>query len=200
MQLPLITAQPATEPVTLDEMKVFARVDYEDDDDLLTSLMKSARVKVERWLGRALITQTRAFMLSDSGFESAGKIILPNPNVQSISSVTYYDTSEASQTVSSALYRLVNGSDPDNEAFIELLVNQTWPTATANRELPWTVTYVCGYGTDAANVPEEIKLGIKMLVATWYEHRELIVVGTTAENMPFSTHGVLMAHRWNWAV
>jgi len=62
------------------------------------------------------------------------------------------------------------------------------------------VTYVCGYGADAADVPEEIKLGIKMLVATWYEHRELIVVGTITNDMPFSTHGVLMAHRWNWAV
>jgi len=200
MQLPLITVQPATEPVTLDEMKVFARVDFEDDDLLLTSLMKSARVKIERWLGRALITQTRTFILSDSGFASSGKIILPNPNVQSISSVTYYDASEVSQTASSALYRLVNGSDPDNEAFIELLVNQTWPTATANRELPWTVTYVCGYGADAEAIPEEIKLGIKMLTATWYEHRELVVVGATTNNMPFSTHGVLMAHRWAWTV
>ena len=200
MQLPLVTVQPSIEPVTLDEMKVFARVDFEDDDDLLKSLIKSARVKVERWLGRALITQTRSIMLADGSFGYAGKIVLPNPNVQSVSSVKYYDTNEVEQTASSALYRLVNGSDPDNEAFVELLVNQTWPTATVERELPWTVTYVCGFGADAESVPEEIKLGIKMLAATWYEHRELLVVGPTANNMPFSTHGVLMAHRWNWAV
>jgi hypothetical protein len=47
-------------------------------------------------------------------------------------------------------------------------------------------------------VPEEIRLGLKIAVATWYEHRENVIIGTTANTMPYATHGVLMAHRWKW--
>jgi uncharacterized phiE125 gp8 family phage protein len=198
MQHPTVTVQPTIEPLTLAEVKLFCRVDYEDDDSLLQQLSKAARKRAEGWLYRGLITQTRAVRLNDSDFDSSGNIILPNPNVQSVSSITYYDSAGTLQTASTSLYRLVNGSDAENEAFVELLVNQTWPTADADRQLPWTVTYVCGYGAAATDVPEEIRLGLKIAVATWYEHREGMIVGTTANTMPYATHGVLMAHRWKW--
>ena len=200
MILPTITVQPTIEPVTLDEAKLFCRVDYGDDDSLLESLIAAARKKAEGWLGRALITQTRQLKLADNGFVAGGNIILPNPNVQSISGITYYDTSDILQTASTSLYRLQNASDPSNEAFVELIVNQTWPTASTDRANPWTLTYVCGYGDTADLVPEEIRLGIKIMVATWYEHRESVVVGTITNDMPFSITGVMMAHRWHWTV
>lgn len=40
------------EPVTLEELKLFARIDHDDDDELLTSLGVAAREFVERATGR----------------------------------------------------------------------------------------------------------------------------------------------------
>ena len=40
------------EPVTLEELKLFARIDHDDDDDVLTSLGVAAREFVERATGR----------------------------------------------------------------------------------------------------------------------------------------------------
>jgi uncharacterized phiE125 gp8 family phage protein len=135
MQHPTVTVQPTIEPLTLAEVKLFCRVDYEDDDSLLQQLLKAARKRAEGWLYRGLITQTRAVRLNDSDFDSSGNIVLPNPNVQSVSSITYYDSAGTLQTASSGLYRLVNGSDAENEAFVELLVNQTWPSVDGDLHL-----------------------------------------------------------------
>ena len=48
----LVTVEPTIEPVTLDEVKVRARVDLDDaqDDDLLTALAISARKLCEEYL------------------------------------------------------------------------------------------------------------------------------------------------------
>ena len=69
MRLVLITP-PAVEPVTLDEAKLHARVEYPDQDALVTSLIVAARRYCETCLRAALITQQWVLMLDS--FPSAG--------------------------------------------------------------------------------------------------------------------------------
>lgn len=44
-----------TEPVTLADMKAYLRVDFTDDDDLITALITAARMKCEKTLGMVLV-------------------------------------------------------------------------------------------------------------------------------------------------
>lgn len=45
----------ATEPVTLADVKAYLRVDFDDDDDLITALITAARQKCEKLLGLVLV-------------------------------------------------------------------------------------------------------------------------------------------------
>lgn len=49
---------PVIEPVTLDDMKAYLRVDFTDDDDLITALISAARSKCEKILGMVLVDTT----------------------------------------------------------------------------------------------------------------------------------------------
>src|SRR3974377_2319928 len=69
MRLDLITP-PAVEPVTLAEAKQHARVEYPDDDALITGMIVAARRMAETRLRSALITQTWNLYLDS--FPSAG--------------------------------------------------------------------------------------------------------------------------------
>jgi uncharacterized phiE125 gp8 family phage protein len=52
-----VMTPPATEPVTLDQAKRHARIDNDNDDDLVEMFITSARVWCEGFLNRALFTQ-----------------------------------------------------------------------------------------------------------------------------------------------
>jgi uncharacterized phiE125 gp8 family phage protein len=195
MSFPTITTNPTVEPVSLEDLKIFCRVDYDDDDDLLAALGKAARQRAEDWTGRAFVNQTRAWMFAAP---KNNMVVIPNPNVSSVSSVTYYDTSEALTTVATTVYRAIHTSDPHNACYLELLTGQVWPDTGTERAEPWTVNYICGYGATAALVPEPIRMAIKIAVATWYEHREGVVVGTITNTMPNATHALMADYRWRF--
>ena len=55
ISISLKPATGATEPVLLQEAKDYLRVDFSDDDDLITAMITAARAKCERLLGMVLI-------------------------------------------------------------------------------------------------------------------------------------------------
>jgi Phage gp6-like head-tail connector protein len=69
MRLVLVTP-PAVEPVTLVDAKLHARIEFPDDDALVTSLITAARRYCETAIRAALVTQTWKLMLDS--FPSAG--------------------------------------------------------------------------------------------------------------------------------
>src|SRR5690606_2429764 len=59
----VMTAAPAAEPITLSEAKAHFRVDTDDEDALISSLIVAARLLIERALGLALMTQGWSYFL-----------------------------------------------------------------------------------------------------------------------------------------
>lgn len=172
--LKLITA-PATEPVSLEEAKLHLRVEHTADDDLITALIRAAREQAEHELGRALITQTWERVLD--AFPAA-ELELGKPPVQSITSITYTDENEDSQTLSSSLYSLDSDTEP---GWVLPAIDTDWPD-TLDTTNAVRVRFVCGYGA-ADDVPEAIKAWIKIRLATMYKMREQFVAGVSVSEV-----------------
>jgi uncharacterized phiE125 gp8 family phage protein len=189
--IPVVTSSPAVEPVTVETQKLHSRIDYDGDDALLTALLRAARERAEGHLARKLITQTVRWLPASL----SGVIKLPYPNVQSVT-VRYYDDAGTIQTATeNTVYRVLNLRDPANDCLLEPIENQIWPTPD-DRLQPWLIDFVCGYGDNAENVPDEIKLGMMLLVGQWYANRDVAVTGTIVSDLPFTVNALWASHKW----
>lgn len=195
---------PAVEPVSIDDLKLHLRLDGDDENAYLAGLIAAARRSCESFQNRAYITQTLrltadAFPLYRDGLyhfasrsvrgQDAG-ILLPRAPLQSVSSITYVDEAGVTRTLASTEYLVDNQSDPGRVA---PAYGKYWP-ATRGQMNAVAVTFVAGYGA-AADVPGEIALAIKMLVAHFYENRELAVIGTIVNELPMGVSSLLWQDR-----
>lgn len=173
---------PATEPVSLVEAKAFLRVDGTTDDDLINSLIKSARIACEEHTKRAFITQT--WTLTKDGFGQVDDdlpisnftvgpriaggchIQLSREPIQSITSIETFDTANQSADLDAAAYLLDAASGR-----IVLNDGYTWPTEL-RAYASVLVTFVAGYGDAATDVPQPIRDAIKLFVAAMFENRQ----------------------------
>lgn len=174
-----IVTPPAEEPITLAEAKAHCRIDIDDDDALLGSLILDAREWCERYTRRALVTQTWRLHLDafpPSVGIHGGPLQLPGGKVQSVTSVDYLDGDGDAQTLDAADYQL-SSKDPQRPAFIVPAYGTSWPST---REVPdaVSVTYVAGYGAAAA-VPQIFKSAMLLHVGYYYANREPMTFGTT---------------------
>jgi len=187
----LVTA-PAVDLLSLAEAKEHLRVDHTDEDDLITAYVAAVSSSLEAGfgeIGRALITQT--WKLYMPSLPSDGRIVLPFPPLQSVTSVTYRDTDNAEQTLSASAYRVVAQSE---SGLIEQVDGAAWPS-TFNRADAVTITFVCGYGDAASDVPEGIRMIARLLLAHWYENRQAVAVGVSVDELPMAVRSLLMKYR-----
>lgn len=162
------TVAPTAEPLTLDEVKRYLRIDGTDDDAVIESLMLAAREDVETWTGRTLLTTSYALRLSD--FEwctCCGVLRLPRPPLQSVTSISYLDSAGATQTLATTVYQVDAYSEPGR---ITLKTGQSWPSTYTDSFNNVTVTFVAGW--TLATIPERVKMAMKLLIGGYYEHRE----------------------------
>lgn len=186
---------PATEPLSTDEAKDHERVDISADDELIDNLVKAARSWSETFTSRAFVTQTWKLFLDE--FPDEEEIKVPKPPLQSVTHVQYttYDGStDTTSTVDSDTYRVDTDREPGR---IVLKDDADWPDPSDNliTSNPVEVEFVAGYGSDASDVPEDIRSAIRMLFGHLYENRESVVIGTTGFEVPFSVRSLLWPHR-----
>jgi uncharacterized phiE125 gp8 family phage protein len=188
---------PATEPLTLDEVKQHLRVvdGVEDENGLIVSLIPTAREYVESFTGRPLIAQT--WDDKRDGFPCAGgAIVLPYPPVSAVSSITYLDTAGVSQAWGASNYLTDLPSGPKAQPAritpaYGVSYPSTYPVVNAVQ-----IRFVCGYGS-ASSVPESLKAAMKVLIGHWYQNRESVVVGVGvgAVAIPHSVDALLWPYR-----
>lgn len=178
MRASKIVTEPVREPFTLAEAKDHLRVDEDQsaDDAYIASLIRAARVYAESYTHRALLTQTwdmRMDLLPD-------ELEFPFGQLQSVTSVKYLDSNGTEQTVATTVYDVDTYSDPGR---LWLAYGQSWPS---HRYIQHAVRirFVCGYGSFGSDVPEMVRHGMLLLISSWYENREPVLVGQTATSMP----------------
>lgn len=161
--------------VSLEEVKLYLRIDVATEDDLLDTLMATAHNNVEKFLGRTLLTTTQTMYLD--AWPTKDRLYLPFPPVQSITSVVYTDVDGVENTMYAADYTL--GLDARTKLHqIQLVYGASWPTGTLSPNNPIVITYVAGYGATHVSVPGVIRTGILSEICDMYEHRGSVVTGT----------------------
>lgn len=186
MVFPVRVIAPAAQPISLAQAKAQVRVDFNDEDDLIAGLIEAATDYVDGWtgaLGRALMTQTWELSLDE--FPN-GAINLPLGPCRQIVAVTYVAANGSTQTVSSADY--TTDFNPVEGWVIPKAAG--WP-ATMTTANAVTVRWVAGYASAAA-VPPGIKQAILLLVAHWYQNRELVGQG---QALPFTVSALLAPYK-----
>jgi hypothetical protein len=177
-----IATEPTQEPLSLQEVKDYLRVEDNTDERILQSMIETARRFAEEHLGRSLMQQTiHQFIdgydeIEDPLFEGFRKgpfltyyknyITIARPPVASITSVSTFNDADTETTFASSKYYLDNAREP---ARIVLRNGETFPTSlrVANAI---KIVYVSGY-TSPFQVPEPIRLGMMQHIAHLYEHR-----------------------------
>jgi uncharacterized phiE125 gp8 family phage protein len=176
-----IISEPATEPVTLAQVKLHSRISHSEDDTWLTMAIIVARQYIEKTCELSLITQTRRTTFA--GFHKPWLTLAYGPTI-SITTIEYYDQANALQTL--ATYQAALESNP---CLIVPAAGQPWPSTMPNRIDAVKVTYVAGYGA-AENVPAALKQGILLLVDFWYSNRSAVEMGSPGP-IPFGVDALL---------
>lgn len=208
-----IVTPPTEEPVSLAEAKVHLRLPDEEhpEDDLVAMLIAVARERIEAAVSRRLVTQTVDLFLDAFPFGGGfylrsirergwgpdylprcQVIAIPDPPLQSITSVKYLDADGVLQTLDPSAYRWKASTRAPGR--VEPALNGSWPTA-ADLFDAVQVRYVAGYGAASA-VPKSAKAAILLLVGHLYENREEVVTGTIATELPDGFKRVLDPLRW----
>lgn len=143
------TVEPVSEPITLAQAKNYLKVDFDDDNDLITSLIASARVRLEKYAGVAMSTRTLQVVAYVDEF-----IELPYAPLNNITKVEYWD----------------------NGTWVEMSVGDYYILGTtykkiymvANNRMEYRFTYTCGYTT----IPQPMITALYKLIADLYDYRE----------------------------
>lgn len=195
--LRMITA-PTVEPLTLEEVKAHLRVDHTYDDSLIAIYLAAARAHVdgpEGFLGRALVTQVWELVLDAFPDD---EIKIPLPPLQTVDSIRYDDSAGNEQIVNTSDYFVDNVSEP---GWVVPADGASWPTPM-DAINSVRVRFTAGYApsTDSppdlrANIPFDIKAAILLHVGSMYEHREEVVVGSSAAKLPVGAEALLRPRR-----
>lgn len=159
------------------------RLDSDDEKAWVEQLLVPA---VSSWAetitGRALITQTWALKMPC--FPGSGRITIPKPPLQSITSITYVDADGVTQTWDASLWTNdAPSGDRAAHAHVWPAYGESYPTSRGEPD-DVTITFVCGYGDAYTDVPSALRLAMLLVLADRFEHREAAVAGVSIQAVP----------------
>lgn len=186
---PICVTGPAIEPVTLAEVKAHCRVDGSDEDGLLSALISAAVAHLDGWsgiLGRCLISQT--WRQTYDRFRPGLRLPMP---ALSITAITYGDPSGDTVTLDPARYVLRQDACG---SLVTPAPWQDWPDTGSCPEAV-TVSFVAGYGPTPGDVPASIRHAMLLLIGSWMQNRESVVIGAISSDLPMAVDMLLASHR-----
>jgi len=170
--------EPAVEPVSLPEAKLWCKVDGTEDDALITGLIKAVRRSAEHLMQRTLITTT--WELVRDAFDP--QLRLEMPKILSVVSLKYLDVNGVQQTLDPADYVLDADSSP---GYLVPAYGKAWPS-TYGQINAVRARYTAGYGATADLVPESIKAWMQLHIEHYHKNRGAAVIGTIVSPLPYA--------------
>lgn len=149
--------------IGLEEAKLYLKVDTNDDDALICSLISVAEDTVEKLTGRKLLTSDFAYVLDIPH----DHILIPYSPLQEITKIEIVALDGTITEVDPAIY--VVDISQDQMGRIWLKPGCSWP---AHRGFAsFIITGKAGYGDTADKVPTPLRQAILITLGTMYEQR-----------------------------
>lgn len=170
--------------------KLHLRVDHDDEDSLISSLLATAEAHVESVTGRTLLKRQHTLSLHTFHVRCDGLILLPLPPLQSVDQIQYVDGNGDTRTLDPSAYQVDAYSTP---ARLLPAPGEYWPVVRTQFGAV-TITYTAGYGDSGDDVPEPIRQAILLLLGHWFENREATGLGTMSP-VPIAVDSLLSPYK-----
>ncbi len=160
-----VTTPAIADPLSIDEVKNFLRVDNTADDSIIKALIKAVTIEGEKFTNRLFIqrTITGLFQQFDvSQFEEYSFVQVRRAPLVSVTSVKAM-VSSVWTDVDAADWQLKDTNTFPRILFLDNIDCDDVP-------YPLQVIFIAGYGVATA-VPEDIKEALKMHISFLYENR-----------------------------
>lgn len=170
------------EPVSVAEAKAWCRIERNDEDALVGTLVKAAREAIER--ETRLILARRSFRVALDTVPTDRRIAMPRRPLVAVTAVTAYGPDGSARSFSSGSATI--------DRFLETAARVSEEVAAAavnGLEIEFTA------GFDAASVPEALKLATKQIVSATYEIRGAVSADLQPGVMPAAARDLISAYR-----
>lgn len=193
---------PSSEPVSRTQAKNWCKIDTTDDDDLIDSLITTARRICEAYAGLSFVAQQRRIKLD---YFPEKEIIVPYGPVNSIDSFTYVDSDgDTQELVEDTDFKVADHNELCRLYAISDNSITTWP-GTANLPECVTIDYTAGFDDVSGNpLPKQAYTAILKQVMHLYQTRDdetmkdRNVVSYNASEIYFESKALLDDIRVSW--
>lgn len=148
----IVKKEPIIEPVALDDVKLYIKIQHNEEDGLLLQLISSARESFERFINKSLAVKTLILECDEYDFDENNIIELPFYPIVEIVSIK--QTDDEGNTIATGFYKEIGKAK--NSIKIDTVSNLTFE-----------IEYTCGY----SQAPQVIKLLLLKQIFDWYENR-----------------------------
>lgn len=193
----VVLSAPLAEPVTLAEARSWLNMTDDNDTDQdaeILLLVAAMRKYAENYTGRAFVDRELELVLDC--WPACRVIELPIAPLLAVNYIRYKDTDgvlqslydvEGSPTIGAA--GVVEISTKSAPGRLQPAYGTQWPIIRAGDFDPIQIGFAAGYATggspaDLSVIPPELKLWTKQRLATLYENRETIIIGTIVTPLP----------------
>ena len=181
-----VVSESGDEPITSSYLKNFIRVDFNTDDAIITSVIKSARMLVEQFIEQALVTKSlKAYFYNFEAWDEEGSyynLTLPFSPVTAIGSVKVVGV-DGTETVTTDY--VATGLEEKN-----VRVNRILSLTTGTNQ-----GYIVEYTAVNTAIAEPIKQAIAMLAGEMYENRQDSAVDVSIASLPYNVTAILRPYK-----
>lgn len=168
----ILLEAPAAEPISLADAKAFLRVEHDDDDAVIASLIAAARAHIETRTRHCLLEQTwRVFAARWPG---DGRFRLRLGPAREVGAARLRERDGGERPLDLQAFVVLTAENPGVVAFVPGTL-----AMPESQDSGIELDVRLGYGA-AEDVPEPLRHAVRILVAHWYEIRLLQAVGATS--------------------
>lgn len=185
----ILETPPLVEPVSLVDAKLHLKVDTDADDTLISNLIVTARQHIETMTQSVLINQT--WRIYFDRWSPDNQMLLPVRPITSVILLKTFSDQDVPSTIDpSHYYADLVSSSPK----LILRSSRTWakPQRVANGI---EIEVIAGFGSSASDVPHPLKQAVLILLAHWYENRQIECAGLPAKDLGSALQSLLRPYK-----
>ena len=172
-------------PITLAEAKLHDRIEIVKEDSLVTLMIESATTTIEGHVNKRYTDRAYELIFDCEDIDSRVIELERFNDAITITEVTSFGEDNSPTVLTSNEFTLIGRRLQLEDAFFDL-------------EFRKIDSLIIEYSVLKVPASEEIKIAIKELVAHMYENRDVIAIGATVADLPYTIETLIQNERiWN---